>query len=578
MPAINLGSMGNIGGKTVITGSATGLDTEALVKALGDAKRLPAVKLEKNIEQNVSKIDALNELSSILDTFRDAANFLRNPPGVGNQIDNIFGYNTGTVASNSAVAGSNYLSTTIAAGVDPSSYTLTVDQVATRQTRVTNTFAAADLTAVAVGGGGPFNAGVLQLGAGLTPITLTNGDTLSDVLSKVNAAKDISGVEMTAVKVSTGNYRFIFKATETGTSQNFDFTTNNAGMLNTGFFAETDAVDAMLTIDGTQVTRETNNIDDIIDGITFELKQATPLATELTLNVAPDTEVVKNAITNFVNAYNDFRIFAAKQSETTDDGAASEDAILGSSTVLRTMINSIGQEIAGVVNGIASGPDSLAGLGITLTDYAGDDETPFVRNILTIDDAKLSAAISGDFDGVRQVFEFTAVSDNANLVVYSRTNALNGKDIQFNIDQTGGIFEATVDGGAPITLTMTALPGGGVSLTGPDGSDLEGLVVLFTDTGDAVVNLTVSQGIGDRLYNALDEAMDEDNGLVATEVASLGERNDRLEVDITRIDDMVERFRQMLLERFSALESAVSSVNSILQLLDAQSAARQANS
>jgi flagellar hook-associated protein 2 len=171
------------------------------------------------------------------------------------------------------------------------------------------------------------------------------------------------------------------------------------------------------------------------------------------------------------------------------------------------------------------------------------------------------------------VFEFSYTADNPDFIVFSRTNALNATDISFNIDQTNGIYEATVNG-TTYALTASPLTSGGVSLTGPDGSPIAGLNVLYTNTDDVTVNVSVTQGIADRLFNTLNDALDEEDGIVAQEISSLDERNTRLEEDIARIDEMVESFRMSLLERFSALEAAIASVNSILQLLDAQADAR----
>lgn len=575
MPSISLGSIYNQGGKTIVGGGSSNLDTDSLINSLVEAKRLPAVRLESNIENNTAKIDALNELSGILENFRDAANFLRNPPGVGNATDNIFNYSSATVSANTG-SGDSYLSATVETGTDASTYSLTVDQLATKQTRVTNTFAAADLDAQVVGGGGPFSAGTLTLGPSGITIGLTDGDTLAQMLSKINAVKGDSGVEANAVKVSDGNYRLTFKATATGTDQNFDFNAANPTFFSggLGFFSQTDAVDSLVTIDGTQVTRQTNNINDLVDGINFSLSQVTPPGTELTVGVQADTELAKNAILNFVDAYNAFRVFASKQTETTDDGERVSEAVIGSNNSLRSLINSVGTEISSVVDGLASN-NSLAAVGIELTDFAGDDETPFTRNILQVDDGQLDAALASDFNAVRKVFEFDYTADNPDFVVFKRTNGLSATSISFNIDQTNGIFEATVDG-TTYTLESAPLGSGGVSLTGPDGSPIAGLNVLYTNTDDTVVNVNLTQGVADRLYNVLDNSLDEEDGIISQEIDSLGERNTRLEEDIARIDQMIENFRFSLLDRFAALEAAISSVNSILQLLDSQAEARAA--
>lgn len=573
MPAISLGNMSTIGGKTIIGGGSSNLDIEGLINGLVEAKRLPAVRLEETIESNTARIDALGELSSILEKFRDAANYLRNPPGIGNATENIFNYHSASVTANTG-SGDSYMSVTAGTEASTGSYTMTVDQLATRQTRVTNTFAVADMDTQVVGGAGPFTAGTLTLGPSGVQVTLADGDTINDMLAKVNAVKADSGVELSAVKVSDGNYRLTFKATQTGTDQNFDFAAANPTFFSggLGFFSETDAVDAMVTVDGTQVTRQSNTITDLVDGLTFNLTQKTAPGVELTVGVKSDTELAKNAILNFVDAYNDFRVFAAKQTATTDSGDPEEDAILGGNTALRSLINSVGSEISAAVQGLA-GNNSLAAIGIKLTDFAGDDETPFTRNILQVDDAKLASALASDFEGVRKIFEFSYTADNPDFIVYSRNNALNATSISYNIDQTNGVYQATVDG-TTYDLEMTALTSGGVSLTGPDGSPLEGLTVLYTNTDDVTVNVDLTQGIGDRLYNAMESALDEDSGILSQEIQSFTERNTRLEEDIARIDAMIENFRQTLLEKFSALEAAISSVNSILQMLDAQAEAR----
>lgn len=571
--AISLGGMFQSGGRTIISGGSSQLDTEALITSLMEAKRLPAVRLESTIENNVAKIDALGELSSILERFRDAANFLRNPPGVANAASNVFNYSSAVVSANTG-SGSNYLSVTVEAGTTPSSYNMTVDQLATRQTRVTNTFAAEGMSAQVVGGGGPFNAGTMQLGPDGVEVTLEDGDTLGDVLAKINAVKGESGVEASAIKVSEGNYRITFKATQTGTDQNFDFNAANPGLLNIGFFSETDAVDAMVTIDGTQVTRQSNSISDLVDGATFNLTQVTPSGTQLTVGIQEDTSLAKSAILNFVDAYNEFRVFAAKQTETNDEGARLEGAVLGANSSLRALTNAIGSEISAVVSGLGD-LNSLAALGIKLTDFPGDSETPFTRNILQVDETKLDAVLASDFDAVRKVFEYDYVADNPNFMVFSRSNSFGANEITFNIDRTNGVYEAVVNG-QTIVLEASPLSSGGVSLTAPAGSPIAGLNVLYTSDDDATVTMTQTQGVGDRLFNALNDALSEEGGIVAQEMRSLNERNTRLQQDIDRIDTMIESYRESLIEKFSALEAAIAAVNSILQLLEAQADARNA--
>ena len=87
---VQFGNVFQSGGKTVLGGTNTGYDTESLINGLADAKRLPAVQLEQELELNAARQAAFAEFRSILNRYRDAADFLRNPPGVQNDGDNIF--------------------------------------------------------------------------------------------------------------------------------------------------------------------------------------------------------------------------------------------------------------------------------------------------------------------------------------------------------------------------------------------------------------------------------------------------------------------------------------------------------
>ncbi len=62
------------------------------------------------------------------------------------------------------------------------------------------------------------------------------------------------------------------------------------------------ALDAKLTIDGIPVTRESNSIDDLIQGVTLDLNAASNK--EVKIEIKPDRESIKNRIIEFVGNYN----------------------------------------------------------------------------------------------------------------------------------------------------------------------------------------------------------------------------------------------------------------------------------
>ncbi len=568
---VQFGNIFNVGGRQVLGGSNSGYDTQSLIEGLTTAKRLPAVKMEDTLKLDASKQEAYTKLKKILGTFKETADHLRNPPGVQNSSNNIFSYRAGSLSSSSAVAAENYLDATIEPGTDLSNYTITVDQLATYNLKTTAPFALASLNTSVVGGAGPLNAGTWAIGPHGTSITLNNGDTLQQVVNKFNAVSDTSEIRASAIQVSPGNYALQLKSTTTGAAMNYALP---GGLLNIGLDVNQSAVNAELTIDNTTIIRSTNSISDAIDGITFDLKQPTPMGTSLTLDVKPDTEIVKNAILNFVDSYNELRVFISQQTELGDDGKPAETAVLYKSGALRSTLSNVVAEMSHVVDGITGGdPDRLSELGITFTDFPGDDETPFTRNILTVDEDVLDGKLASDFDAVRKVFEFDFSSSDSEVQVFKRTNSLDISSFSLNIDITGGVYQATYNPGTgPVTVNLTgsAISGGGYLLTGQTGTVLEGLQMIYSGTTNTTSSINISQGIGDRIFNSLEDLLNEDTGQVPLEVNSLTDSDKRLQEEIDRIDELVARYRDQLLSKFTALENALASINTVLQSLDAQ--------
>jgi flagellar capping protein FliD len=308
-----------------------------------------------------------------------------------------------------------------------------------------------------------------------------------------------------------------------------------------------------------------------------------PDPTALTISVEPDTQVARNGIINFINAYNDIKLFAARQTEVNSQGGFVDTAVLANNSTFRSLVNSIDAQMNGVVSGLENGqPNRLSEIGVTFTTLSASADMPQVRNILNLDETKLAAALSSNYDAVRRVFEFDAVSDNSNLQVFSRTNALRANNISININPGTTTFEATYDvGNGPETVSFNVSnigsPVTGYRLTGPEGSAIEGLVLIYSSTDIATINLGMSQGIADAAYNVVNEPARSDIGIVTEEMRTVEDNDTRFEEEILRIDAQVEIFREQLLSKFQALESALTRINALLQSLDAQANARNNN-
>lgn len=598
---ITLGSFSQQNGRTVVTGGQSGFDTTAIVDSLVTARRLPAVALEDRIKTNDSRTTALNSLKDILTRFRDASDVLRNPPGINNATQNIFAYRTANLSSNTTVSANNYLAVTVEPGANTQSINISnIDSLARESKQNTGDFIlpSADTAVVgATANPGFFTAGTVSLrnvtGGAPVDITLAAGDSLNTVASKFNALRDQTGIQATVVRVSSGSststFQIVFTATRTGTTYGFDLNdpatvlSDPSGVLSSANIpAPTQtARNARFTLDNVVVERETNAINDVISGITFNLKQPTPIGTDLQLNIVPDTTIVKNAITQFVDVYNEFRLFASTQTEFGNDGRPKDTAVLNNNSSLRSIIARIGSEITTVVSGLANGdPQRLADIGLSFQDFQGDDENPFTRNILQINDERLSSALSSDFTGVTSLFQFQLQSNNPNLVNFRRSNNIGINHFTLAIDRTNNTYNATYTDAQGTTQTValdgTPVPGGGagVSLSGKAGTVLDGLQLIYGVAGDANINVSFTQGLGDRLFNTTNDLLNTSSGLIQQELTSIQDNNTRFQADIDRIDAQITRYRDQILQQYAALESALSRSNQLLQALDAQQQAR----
>lgn len=580
---IQLGNIFNSGGKNVVTGGSSGLDVKGLVEGLTKAKGLPATKLQDKIDDNTKRSGAVSELKKLVEDFKDAANFLRNPPGVQNASTNVFRFRKASVTSDSGVAGNLFLNVTAEAGAPVGNYAVKINNIATRNIQTTGTFIATGLNDDFIGEpGSALNAGTLLVGAGAsaTAVTLANGDSLNDIVGKVNSVKSRSGVEASVIQISSSEFRLSFKSLKTGTDQNYDLAISSPGVFNVPFAVQSNAVNASLSVDGTTVTRQSNNITDLVGGLTFNLVAPTPLTTTLDINVDSDRDLAKNGIVNFIDAYNAFKLFASRQTELGTDGKPVESALLASKSVITSPLSSFGSEIARSVDGIAAlDPKALSDIGITFSDFPGDDKTPFTRNILQVDEDKLNSALQSNFDGVRRIFEFDVSSEDPDVSVFSRTNSLSISEFKLNVNKTTNVYTATyTKGGITTTVNLTKTDvGSSISLSGQAGTPLEGLVLLYVGTGTTDAKVNITQGLGDRLYNAADNTLKDTTGIISATLKQLTDESTRFSKEITKINDQVEVYRQQLLDKYSRLEQTISQINTLLQSLDAQANAQNNN-
>ncbi|MBL8694560.1 MAG: flagellar filament capping protein FliD [Planctomycetes bacterium] len=379
--------IGSVGGGNAaginFSGVASGIDTEAIIAALTKLERRPvdlaiakkekAQKTSNLIGQLISKVKSLREQVAALGSIQSSKAFATSSSDTTKITAS---------ASSSAVAGA---------------HTLEVTQLATSHSiRAGGTATITDATAAFATGAGTIQ--VTYDGTSGSAITL-DGKSLNDVVVEINS-QDL-GVTASAVNVGTTaapDYQLVLTGNKTGASKTISTTVTGTGLA--AFTTVSAAKNSIFKVDGLDLSRESNTINDAITGLTFNLLAPTAGGSPVSVTVSADTLGVKKKLTAIVDAYNDV-IRLINQNNTYDSTSKVAGAFFGESSV-NSLLGQLRNAV--VSNGSSFVSDeaysSLGVLGIRMQ----DDGT------LKVDESKLNTKLSTDMTKVLDFFIDTDTS------------------------------------------------------------------------------------------------------------------------------------------------------------------------
>jgi flagellar hook-associated protein 2 len=184
----------------------------------------------------------------------------------------------------------------ISSGAATGDHTLTISQIATAEKVLGN--AVSDKSAC-LGYTGTFSIGLS--GSTSADISVTSGMSLEDIVDAVNAQTSTTNVQAAIIQVSSTEYEIVLSATEdnadivTG-SVSGDDVLNKLGVTDSSSGFATilqTAQAAIFKLDGIEITRDTNDITDVLSGVTFNLLQTTPSGAALDISIETDTSSIK---------------------------------------------------------------------------------------------------------------------------------------------------------------------------------------------------------------------------------------------------------------------------------------------
>jgi len=368
-------------------GAGSGIDVKGLAQSLVDAEKTPRKeRIDEKIAKTEAKITgfgavkfALSELKTAFAKINDASDFNSIQPS--NTQPSAFGI----TASNTAEAGS---------------YSIEVLQTALAQRTSSSTFAERSTT---LNNGAAFDLKLTVGNGTATSIAVTN-PTPAGMVSAINGAK----LGVTAQLINTGNGFNVVVTGQTGVAQNFSLTTDNrAGSTpvvpvpGVSFATSLQtATDASFKINGLTVSRSSNTVNDVIEGVTLDLFANTTGAARLDLN--RDTAGIKDNIKGLVTAYNDFeetlKILGDRSSEVEDFGGA-----LAGESLLQSVRNQVRTLVTNTSNTPGTNIRAARNVGLSLDRFGK----------LNLDEAKLDAALQNNFTEVSTMF--TAGTSNKSI-------------------------------------------------------------------------------------------------------------------------------------------------------------------
>jgi flagellar hook-associated protein 2 len=237
--------------------------------------------------------------------------------------------------------------------------------------------------------------GTLTISVGGTNTSITidaTNNTLTGLKDKINNSGAAVTASIVNIGAATPDYRLIVQSKNTGTANGVTISGALSGggdpFAGGGNVVQA-AADAQFTVNGLSLTRSSNTISDAISGATFNLLKDGGASS--TITVASDTGAVTGTVKNFVDAYNAAIKIVNDQFKL--DPSTNKQGTLGGDAVLRGVASQLRAAISSV-GGIGSGIKYVSDIGIRFE----KDGT------LSLDESKLTSALSSNPDGVKNLF------------------------------------------------------------------------------------------------------------------------------------------------------------------------------
>ncbi|WP_245329207.1 flagellar filament capping protein FliD [Bradyrhizobium centrolobii] len=534
---------------TTGTTTSTSIDWSALITAAVNAKLTQATTISTTITNNEAKVSAYQTLQTDLSTLYSGLSSLATSV-VNSLATNAFATRAATISSTGDVSASSALSMSVSNGAATGDHTLTISQIATAQ-KVAGTTQSSQTDEL--GYSGTFSLGLE--GGSTADITITSTMSLQDVVDAINAQTSTTNVQASIVQVSSGSYEMVLTGTEdaadiTYSSTSGDDILNKLGVTDSsGAFSDVlqKSQAAEFSLDGISMTRDTNDITDVLTGVTFNLLQATPSGATLNISIEPDTSQIESAVETFVTNYNTFRDAVMAQQATGSDGTASSSAVLFGDGTMRDIMDALQNALNSTVGGL-----TMADLGLSFNE----------NNELELDTSTLSNILSTNLSGVTTLLSAQTKTSSSQLSVVNTGTSPQSFTLDLTVDSSGNLTGASVGGDSSL-FTVS-----GTTIIGNSGTAYAGMAFTYSGSTSQSITVTSTSGIATQIYQ-IAKTYSSSSGSLQTLITNLQDRDNDLQQRVDDIESAASAYQTQLQTQYANYQAAIESANNTLTYLKA---------
>jgi flagellar capping protein FliD len=430
--------------------SALGIGSEVLSSDLVDQlvaaeRKASDLRIEAKTARVEAKISAYGEIHNALSDMQGSLSSLAKSSTI---------QSTSATSSNSSVLTAT-TNTTAQAGT----YRIEVDEIASAHSLASQQYSSVDDV---VGTGTlTFKLGTTTYDVSDEYDTFTqaenNTQTEVEITSENNSLSGVRdainnldfGVTASVVYDGSG-YRLLLTSDETGEESSMEISVSgDAGLQSLAYnstqhdpnanMTETQqGVDASIRVNGLSVTNASNNLDQVIKGVTLNLTETSDSA--VTLNVSRDVSDIADKLDTFVEKYNDYK--SLYDELIAYDSTQDTGGILQGDPILRNVQSQIRSGLTNIVSELTnSNYTSLIDIGIS-TDQFNDFELTFNRSTF-------EAAMADDADSIAGLLSTTteATDSQVKVVTVGKNTVPGTYDVNITQVATQGTYQGLTTAG-----------------------------------------------------------------------------------------------------------------------------------